>query len=225
MGQMHIIRSLSANVDGLTVVGTDLDDARLHSLAAKAEPLAQANAVRLRLLNTNNEPLVGTFSYHLILVPVPSLVADAIARSKDWSLINIFAGIAVATRGDVDLDTYIARRCYMFGSSGSVVSDMEVLLQRIAAGRLDTNLSVDAISGMAGAAAGLAALQDRTMAGKIVIYPALHEVGLLSLAELRDGLPTVASKLDDGHWCVEAEKELLRVAASQPPEPAGSQRD
>ena len=225
MGQMHIIRSLSANVDGLTVVGTDLDDARLHSLAAKAEPLAQANAVSLRLLNTNNEPLVGTFSYHLILVPVPSLVADAIARSKDWSLINIFAGIAVATRGDVDLDTYIARRCYMFGSSGSVVSDMEVLLQRIAAGRLDTNLSVDAISGMAGAAAGLAALQDRTMAGKIVIYPALHEVGLLSLAELRDGLPTVASKLDDGHWCVEAEKELLRVAASQPPEPAGSQRD
>jgi len=128
----------------------------------------------------------------------------------------------VATRGDIDLDSYIARRCYMFGSSGSVVSDMEVLLQRIADGRLDTNLSVDAVSGMAGAADGLAALQDRSMAGKIVIYPPLRDLGLLSLAELASAYPTVASKLDDGHWSVEAEKELLRVAG-QPPAPADGQ--
>jgi threonine dehydrogenase-like Zn-dependent dehydrogenase len=225
MGQMHILRSLSADVDGLTVVGTDLDDARLRSLLAKAQPLAQANGVSLRLLNTSSQPLVGTFSYHLILVPMPSLVADAIQSSEDRGLINIFAGIAVATRHDIDLDAYIARRCYMFGSSGSVVSDMEVLLSRIATGQLDTNLSVDAVSGMAGAADGLAALQDRTMAGKIVIYPSLHEVGLLSLADLGGAFPTVASKLADGHWCLEAERELLKVAGSPPPAPADDKHD
>ena len=82
MGQMHILRSLSAGVDGLTVVGTDLDDARLQSLLAKAEPLAGANGVSLRLVNTNSEPLVGIFSYHLILVPLPSLVADAVTASR-----------------------------------------------------------------------------------------------------------------------------------------------
>jgi threonine dehydrogenase-like Zn-dependent dehydrogenase len=225
MGQMHVLRSLSAGVDGLTIVGTDLDDARLRSLRAKAQPLAQANGVGLRLLNPGTEQPAGTFSYHLILVPMPSLVADAVLSSEDRSLINIFAGIAVATRQDVDLDAYIARRCYMFGTSGSVVSDMEVLLSRIAAGRLDTNLSVDAISGMAGAAAGLAALQDGIMAGKIVVYPALHEVGLLSLAELGGDFPSVASKLDDGHWCLEAERELLKVAGSQPPAPTDGQHE
>lgn len=225
MGQMHILRSLSADADGLTVVGTDLDDARLRSLLAKAQPLAQANGVSLRLLNTSSQPLVGTFSYHLILVPMPSLVADAVQSSEDRGLINIFAGIAVATRHDIDLDAYIARRCYMFGSSGSVVSDMEVLLSRIATGQLDTNLSVDAVSGMAGAADGLAALQDRTMAGKIVIYPSLHEVGLLSLADLGGAFPTVASKLADGHWCLEAERELLKVAGSPPPAPADDKHD
>ena len=225
MGQMHILRSLSADVDGLSVVGTDLDDARLRSLLAKAQPVAQANGVSLRLLNTSSQPLVGTFSYHLILVPMPSLVADAVQSSEDRGLINIFAGIAVATRHDIDLDAYIARRCYMFGSSGSVVSDMEVLLDRIATGRLDTNLSVDAVSGMAGAADGLAALQDRTMAGKIVIYPSLHEVGLLSLADLGGAFPTVASKLADGHWCLEAERELLKVAGSPPPAPADDKHD
>ena len=225
MGQMHILRSLSADVDGLSVVGTDLDDARLRSLLAKAQPVAQANGVSLRLLNTSSQPLVGTFSYHLILVPMPSLVADAVQSSEDRGLINIFAGIAVATRHDIDLDAYIARRCYMFGSSGSVVSDMEVLLDRIATGRLDTNLSVDAVSGMAGAADGLAALQDRTMAGKIVIYPSLHEVGLLSLADLSGAFPTVASKLADGHWCLEAERQLLKVAGSPPPAPADDKHD
>ena len=225
MGQMHILRSLSADLDGLTVVGTDLDDARLRSLLAKAQPLAQANGVSLRLLNTSSQPLVGTFSYHLILVPMPSLVADAVQSSEDRGLINIFAGIAVATRHDIDLDAYIARRCYMFGSSGSVVSDMVVLLSRIATGQLDTNLSVDAVSGMAGAADGLAALQDRTMAGKIVIYPSLHEVGLLSLADLGGAFPTVASKLADGHWCLEAERELLKVAGSPPPAPADDKHD
>jgi threonine dehydrogenase-like Zn-dependent dehydrogenase len=225
MGQMHILRSLSADVDGLSVVGTDLDDARLRSLLAKAQPVAQANGVSLRLLNTSSQPLVGTFSYHLILVPMPSLVADAVQSSEDRGLINIFAGIAVATRHDIDLDAYIARRCYMFGSSGSVVSDMVVLLSRIATGQLDTNLSVDAVSGMAGAADGLAALQDRTMAGKIVIYPSLHEVGLLSLADLSGAFPTVASKLADGHWCLEAERELLKVAGSPPPAPADDKHD
>ena len=225
MGQMHILRSLSADVDGLSVVGTDLDDARLRSLLAKAQPLAQANGVSLRLLNTSSQPLVGTFSYHLILVPMPSLVADAVQSSEDRGLINIFAGIAVATRHDIDLDAYIARRCYMFGSSGSVVSDMVVLLSRIATGQLDTNLSVDAVSGMAGAADGLAALQDRTMAGKIVIYPSLHEVGLLSLADLGGAFPAVASKLADGHWCLEAERELLKVAGSPPPAPADDKHD
>jgi len=221
MGQMHVLRSLSAGVPGLTVVGTDLDDTRLQALAAKAAPIAAANSVGLRLLNTSEEPLVGTFSYHLILVPVPSLVAEAVATSTDDGLINIFAGIAAPTRQEIDLDAYIARRCYMFGTSGSVVSDMEALLARMDAGRLDTNLSVDAISGMAGAAAGIAAIEDRTMAGKIVVYPALHEVRLLSLAELAEHLPSVAAKLDDGQWCGEAERELLKVAASRPTALAG----
>lgn len=63
------------------------------------------------------------------------------------------------------------------------------------------------------------------MAGKIVVYPSLHEVGLLSLAELGDEFPTVASKLDDGHWCAEAERELLKVAGSRPLQLGDGQRD
>ena len=41
MGQMHVIRDVCLSVPGVSVVGTDLDDARLETLRKKAEPLAE----------------------------------------------------------------------------------------------------------------------------------------------------------------------------------------
>jgi len=92
-----------------------------------------------------------------------------------------------------------------------------VLLGKVSSGQLDTNCSVDAVSGMAGAIDGVAALEKQTMAGKIVIYPMLHDVGLTRLSELGDRFPTVASKLEDGQWCKAAEQELLRVGGAAGP--------
>jgi hypothetical protein len=71
---------------------------------------------------------------------------------------------------------------------------------------------VDAISGMAGAVEGIAAVENRTLAGKIIVYPMLHDVGLIPLAKLNERFPTVAAKLDDGQWTKAAEEELLKVA-------------
>jgi len=51
------------------------------------------------------------------------------------------------------------------------------------------------------------------MAGKIVVYPMLHDLDLISLAQLSDRFPSVAAKLDGGQWCKAAEQELLQVAS------------
>ena len=115
------------------------------------------------------------------MAPVGALVADAITRSTDGTIINIFAGIPAPTKHDLDLDTYIAHRCFMFGTSGSVIEDMKIVLRKVESVTLDTNTSVDAISGMAGATAGIAAIENRTLAGKIIVYPMLHKVGLIPL--------------------------------------------
>lgn len=211
MGQMHVIRSLCSGVPGVSVVGTDIDDARLEALRAKAEPYAERNGVPLRLVNTAREPVSGRFSYQVVLVPSAALVAAAIDASDEEGLVDIFAGIPAATRHEIDLDGYIARRCYMFGTSGSVIRDMKVLLAKLGTGQLDTNCSVDAVSGMAGAVDGVAALEKQTMAGKVVVYPALHDLGLTRLSELGGRYPTVAAKLDGGQWTKAAEEELLRV--------------
>ena len=74
--------------------------------------------------------------------------------------------------------------------------------------------SIDAISGMAGATEGIKAVEERTMAGKIIVYPQLREVGLIALSELDRHFPTVADKLEDGQWSQAAEQELLKEVAT-----------
>jgi len=212
MGQMHVIRSICLGLSGLRVVGTDLDDRRIDALRRKAEPMAKTNGVALRLVNPHNEPLDETFTYFALMAPVGALVADAIQRADRGAIINIFAGIPPQTKHDLDLDAYIEKRCFMFGTSGSTIEDMRTVLRKVQGDQLDTNASVDAISGMSGAADGIAAVENRSMAGKIIVYPMLHDVGLIPLAELHRHFPTVAAKLDDGKWTPEAERELLRVA-------------
>jgi len=212
MGQMHVIRAICAGIPGLKVIGSDMDDARLESLAKKARPLAERLNIELRLVNTQNNPLGEKFSYIALMAPVGALVATAIGQSLPGAIINIFAGIPAPTRHDLDLDTYIANRCFMFGTSGSSIRDMKIVLQKVVSGQLDTNCSVDAVSGMAGAADGIAAVENRTLAGKILVYPQLHELPLTPLSEIGRQYPTVAARLRNGSWTKEAEQELLRVA-------------
>ncbi len=213
MGQMHVIRAVCSGIKNLTVIGTDHDDARIASIQHKAEPFAKTNSVAMRLINTAKSPMMSdTFSYIALMAPVGALVASAIRDSLDHCLINIFAGIPAPVKQELDLDTYIQRRCYMFGTSGSVIRDMKIVLEKVTSGQLDTNTSVDAISGMAGATDGIAAVENRTLAGKIIVYPSLHDVGLIPLVDLAKQFPTVAARLERGQWTKAAEQELLRVA-------------
>lgn len=212
MGQMHVIRNICSGKKGIAVTAADIDDRRLESLAAKCRDLAAANGVELRFANIGNEPLSAEASYWALMAPLGALVADAIKNSRTGALINIFAGIPAPTRHDLDLDTYIDKRCYMFGTSGSTIEDMKIVLRKVTDGQLNTDTSVDAVAGMQGAADGVEAVKNRSLAGKIIVYPQLHDVGLIPLNELRNRFPTVAEKLDDGRWCQAAEEALLQVA-------------
>jgi threonine dehydrogenase-like Zn-dependent dehydrogenase len=217
MGQMHVVRALCSGVEGIRVVGADIDDTRLEALARKAAPWSARTGVPLRLVNTTKEKLDGRFSYQVVLVPSGALVAAAIDAAADGGLLDIFAGIPASTHHEIDLDAYISRRCYMFGTSGSVIADMKVVLGKLSSGSLDTNCSVDAVSGMAGAGEGIAAVEHQSLAGKVVVYPALHDLGLVPLAELAARFPSVAANLDGGQWTKGAEAELLAVCGTGAP--------
>jgi hypothetical protein len=212
MGQMHTIRLICSGIENLSIVGTDFDDERLVSLGKKAESMAKERGVALSLVNPQKTPVYDKFSYFVIMEPAGALVTQAVKDSVDSAIINIFAGIPASIKQDIDLDTYIANRCFMFGTSGSRLSDMKIVLEKVLSGQLNTNCSVDAVCGMAGAIDGIRALESRSTAGKIIVYPQLKKLPLLPLTELAQKYPTVAEKLSNGFWTRQAEQELLDIA-------------
>jgi threonine dehydrogenase-like Zn-dependent dehydrogenase len=182
-----------------------------------ARPLAAANAVELELVNSRTVALPeGRFSYVGVMVPSPALVAQAIAVAASGARVNLFAGFAVGTLAPLDLDTVVGRGLFLFGTSGAEIRDMRAVLARLEAGRLDTNVSLDAVAGMEGVGEALAAVEARASGGKIVVYPRLHELGMVRLGELADRLPAVAKRLDGGRWTRAAEEALLATAAGAP---------
>ena len=213
MGFMHVIRAVTCGRSAIALVAIDIDDARLAHLAGIAAPLAAEHGVRVEFVNGRTTHVEPGFSYVAVMVPAPAMVAQAIELAGEGCRLNLFAGFSVGTRAPLDLDALIAKRGYLLGTSGSEIPDMKTVIGKLERGELDTNISVDAITGMEGVTEALAAVEARTSGGKIVVYPALHELGMIRLSELAARFPTVAAGLRDGRWTRAAEEALLAAAA------------
>ena len=211
MGMMHVVRNICQGVKGVSVFAGDLDDNRLNTLTRIAAPLAKKNAVEYKTYNPTKDEICETFDYTILMAPVPKLVAASVRGAAQRGLINIFAGIPATVSGEIDLDTYIEKQLYFIGTSGSSLDDMKRMLEKAESGSLDTNVSVAAISGLEGATEGIRAVEDRSIAGKIVVYPACRDMGLVTLEELNEKMPQVAGLLSSGLWTKDAEDKLLEM--------------
>ena len=110
------------------------------------------------------------------MAPVPALVAQAVLDAAPGGRINIFAGIPADKTAALDLDAYIQKQLYFIGTSGSVLEDMKQVLAKVVSLRLDTNLSVAAVSGLDGAIDGIRAVEKNLMPGKIIVYPSCRGI-------------------------------------------------
>ena len=213
MGMMHVIRNICQGVEGVSVFASDVDDKRLATLTRIAAPMAEKNGVEYLAYNPTQEKSSVAFDYAALMAPVPALVAAAVHDAAERGLINIFAGIPATVTGPIDLDAYIEKRLYFTGTSGSTLDDMKRMLEKVESGRLDTNVSVAAVSGMEGATDGIRAVENRSIAGKIIVYPACRDLPLVPLEELDRKLPEVAARLCEGLWTKEAEEKLLETCS------------
>jgi threonine dehydrogenase-like Zn-dependent dehydrogenase len=211
MGMMHVVRNICQGVKDVSVFAGDLDDNRLNTLTRIAAPLAEKNAVEYKTYNPPKDEITKTFDYTILMAPLPKLVAASVQSASQLGLINIFAGIPATVSGEIDLDTYIEKQLYFIGTSGSTLDDMKRMLEKAESGSLDTNVSVAAISGLDGATEGIRAVEERTIAGKILVYPACRDLGLVTLEELKDKMPQVAERLRNGLWTKDAEDKLLEM--------------
>jgi L-sorbose 1-phosphate reductase len=211
MGMMHVIRNICQGIEGVSVSAGDVDEKRLAQLTKIAEPLAKANRVEYGTYNAKEDHDDGEFGYTVVMVPVPDLVASAVTQAAVKGIINIFAGIPANVTAQIDLDAYIEKRLYFIGTSGSTLDDMKRMLEKVESRRLDTNVSVAAVSGLEGAVDGIRAVENRTISGKVLVYPTCKGLGLTELGDLRRKHAEVTACLKDGLWTVEAEKKLLEL--------------
>ncbi|MGV8849863.1 MAG: alcohol dehydrogenase catalytic domain-containing protein [Propionibacteriaceae bacterium] len=209
MGLMHTVRTAVSDLDGLTLDAVDVDDDRLARLAKVLGPIAEQHGLPVRVINSKNTPLEAGYTYVAVMVPVPVLLAQAIDLAGANSVVNAFAGFAIGTVAELDLDGIVSRGVYLVGTSGSRIVDMHTVLHLVEQGIVDTNISLDAVSGMAGVADAIESVNNRTSGGKIMVYPTLPDLGYVRVSEMAEKLPHVAVQLNDGLWTKAAEDSLL----------------
>ena len=213
MGLMHTVRTAVSGVPGISMDAVDVDDARLAHLAAVVAPVAEANGVPATFRNSRTEPLETGYTYIAAMVPAPFLIAQAVDIAAEGAIVNAFAGFAIGTMAELDLTAIATKGIYLVGTSGSRIQDMKTMLAKVESGQLDTNVSLWAVTGMAGVAEAIDSVTNRTSGGKIMVYPMLPDLGLVRLEDLPEKLPEVAAALDDGRWTKAAEAALLTSRA------------
>ena len=221
MGQMHVQRSLELVPGPKTVVVTDINDERLQALRQNGDPIAEKNGKELILVNTSKEgiDLVETIRQLsdgkmaddvVVCVPNAKLMENAALLLGKDGMLNFFAGVPNGTTIQIDLNNIFLNNMQLTGTSGSSVDDQKTVMSKARSGALSPNLSVAAIGGLKQAVAGMDAMMAGRFTGKIIIYPQLPELPLLSLAEVADNYPKVAEKMGPNHtWNREAEKVLI----------------
>jgi len=209
MGMMHVIRNICQGISPLSIYAGDIDENRLAVLNEIASPLAWERKVEYHCYNPAKKKPDVAFDCTVIMVPRPELAAQAIGAANNKGIINIFAGIPADVSAQIDLDRYIERQLYFVGTSGSVLEDMKRVLAKAESGTLDTNVSVAAVCGLDGVVDGIRAIENRSVTGKIVVYPACKGLGLTPLTEMNRLMPSVAKCLRGRTWCKEAEQALL----------------
>jgi threonine dehydrogenase-like Zn-dependent dehydrogenase len=209
LGTMHVIRNIYQGVKGVSVFAAELDESRLTILSEIVTPLAEKNNIAYKPYNPAKTKIADAFDYTVLMVPVPELLADSVKSAAAHGIINIFAGLPATVIAKINLDAYIEKQLYFVGTSGSIIKDMKRTLAKAESGRLDTNISVGAVCGLDGAIDGLQAIEKRSIAGKIIVYPACKGLALTPLAKLKEKMPHVAEHFNNGLWTKQAEIKLL----------------
>jgi D-arabinose 1-dehydrogenase-like Zn-dependent alcohol dehydrogenase len=209
LGTMHVIRNICQDVKGVSIFAADVDENRLAALSEIVAPLARKNTVIYKPYNPVKVKVADTFDYTVLMAPLPELLADSVNNAAGHGLINIFAGLPATVTSKLNLNAYIEKQLYFVGTSGSVLEDMKRMLAKVESGILDTDISVGAVCGLDGAIDGIRAVENRSIAGKIIVYPVCKKLSLTPLAKLKEKLPHVAQCLNNGLWTKQAEMKLL----------------
>ncbi|HEX5691978.1 MAG TPA: zinc-binding dehydrogenase, partial [Roseiflexaceae bacterium] len=221
MGQMHVQRAIELKTGPRAIVATDVNDERLATLDRMFSGLAEQRGKRLAIVNTS---LPGNSLREVVMretdgkgaddvivsVPAAALMAEAGSVMGPDGMLVLFAGVPNGTYAPLNVSDVYLHNAQFTGTSGSRLSDQQLVIDKTIAGELSPNRSVAAVGGIEAAQDGLRALMEGHYPGKVVIFPQISGLPLTGLPELKERFPDVAAKLGPGDvWTPEAERALI----------------
>ena len=219
MGQMHLERALRLPDGPTRLVGIDLDPDRIAAAKRRLQSIAIENHRDLVMTTATGDELkalVGGMTGGrgaddvIVTAPGPRPIADGATLLSPDGMLVVFAGVPVGTYAPLDLSPVFLHSAQYTGTSGSRISDQELVIDKTHAGQLSPGRAVAAVGGIEAAAEGLRALVEGRYAGKIVIFPQLRDLPLSALEDLANSDAEFASALGDGGvWTAEAEAVLF----------------
>ncbi|MBI4759801.1 MAG: zinc-binding dehydrogenase [Chloroflexota bacterium] len=228
MGQMHIQRALELPNGPKIVIATEISDERLQTLVNMFTPLAEKQGRTLLIFNPN----ASRKSFHefvmeathgegaddvVICVPVAALMEEGDTVMKPDGMMVLFAGVPIGTMGKVNLSNVYLSNAQYTGTSGLTIQDQASVMERRIAGTLSPGRVVAAIGGIETAAEAIQSVMESRYPGKVVIFPQIHNLPLISLKELKERLPEVAEKLGPNWmWTNAAEEALIEKLWQEP---------
>ena len=226
MGQMHVQRAIEKPGGPAVIVGVDPDAERLGVLEGSLSALAEQAGRRLLLLDpgapgSSVEEVVADLTGGagaddvVVTVPVASVMAGAARLMGPDGMLVFFAGVANGTVGPLDMSQVYLGNAQYTGTSGSSIADQALVLDKAVEGTLSPDLNLAAVGGIDAGRDGMQAVLEGRFAGKVVIFPQVRGVPLLSLGELAEQYPSIGEALGErGQWTPEAERLLIETHAS-----------
>jgi threonine dehydrogenase-like Zn-dependent dehydrogenase len=228
MGQMHVQRALELPDGPKLVIATEVSDERLQTLNDMFAPLARKQGRTVLFFN----PMNSQKSFHdfvmeatsgqgaddvVVSVPIAGLMEEGDTVMKPDGMLVLFAGVPNGTMGTVNLSNVYLSNAQYTGTSGLTINDQATVMERRVAGTLSPGRSVAAIGGLETAAEAIQSVMDGKYPGKVVVFPQIRNLPLMSLKEVEEKLPEVAAKLgEDLMWTNEAEEALIEKFWKKP---------
>jgi L-sorbose 1-phosphate reductase len=219
MGQMHLERALRQIGGPIRLLGVDLDPDRLAAARQRLAPIAAAEHRDLGMITATGEELKALVAGMtggrgaddvIVTAPGPGPIAAGSALLAPDGMLVVFAGVPVGTRAELDLSPVFLTGAQYTGTSGSRISDQELVIEKTRRGQLSPGRAVAAVGGIEAAADGLRALVEGRFPGKIVIFPQLRDLPLTSLEGLaRDDAELARTLGEGGTWTTKTEALLF----------------
>jgi threonine dehydrogenase-like Zn-dependent dehydrogenase len=220
MGQMHVQRAIELPDGPRTIIATDVNDARLAALEQLFRPLADKHGRRLLTINPAGGASLPELLARetdgkgaddvIVSVPVAALMAEAAELMGRDGMLVLFAGVPNGTLAPLKLSDVYLHNAQFTGTSGSRLSDQALVIHKTVEGQLSPNRSVAAVGGIEAANDGIRAMMEGRYAGKVVIFPQISGLPLMSVAELAERHPEIGAQLGPGGvWTPAAEAALI----------------